>query len=246
MGDLNFVLHDHENFSQHAINSYEANIFLQKLEEANLTDFGCTECPFTWTNRRVGPQLTEQRLDRGLANEEWLDKHPNSTISNLPAIGSNHNPIFLNTNPNWEQGHIPFKFFGPWIDHKDCKDIIDGCWRTNHKGSLVIKIARKLRDIKIKLKKRNKEVYGNIKTNLEESLQHLDWITKNQFTINRGHEIREAKKMVGHWQNVQECFCKTKSRDQLIKLGDKNTSFLLMSLQKKKDTKEMKLSQSKR
>ncbi|XP_026451923.1 uncharacterized protein LOC113352302 [Papaver somniferum] len=206
MGDLNFVLHDHEKLSQHPINSCEATIFLEKLEEANLTDLGYTKCPFTWKNRRVGLRLTEKRLDRGLSNEDWLDLFPNSTISNLPAIGSDHNPIILNTNSNWKQGHIPFKFFGSWLDHQYCKDIIAECWKKNHKGSLAIKIARKLRDIKVKIKLWNKEVYGNIKTNLEESLQYLDWTTKNQFNNNKGNDIREAKKVVDHWKNVQETF----------------------------------------
>ncbi|XP_026397473.1 uncharacterized protein LOC113292854 [Papaver somniferum] len=169
MGDLNFVLHEHEKYSQHPIDNCEADIFLNKIEAANLTDLGYTKCPFTWTNRRNGIHLTEQRLDKGLANESWLDLYPNSTISDLAAIGSDHNPILLNTNPSWTPGHIPFKFFGPWLDHKYYKTIIEECWKTNHKGSLAIKIYRKLRDVKITLKRWNKEVYGNIHTNLEDS-----------------------------------------------------------------------------
>ncbi|XP_026417281.1 uncharacterized protein LOC113312760 [Papaver somniferum] len=163
MGDCNFVLHEHEKFSQHPINQAEADIFLRKIEEAHFSDLSYTECPFTWTNKRTGPHLTEQRLDIGLPNEAWLDIQPNTTISNLTAIGSDHNLIIINTNPNWKLGQIPFKFFGPWINHEDCKSIIVECWNTVHKGSLSIKIARKLRDIKVRLKQWNKEVYGNIK-----------------------------------------------------------------------------------
>ncbi|XP_026459436.1 uncharacterized protein LOC113360104 [Papaver somniferum] len=233
MGDLNFVLHDHEKFSQHPIDSSEANIFLEKIEEANLTDLGYTKCPFTWTNRRTCIHLTEQRLDRGLANETWLEIHPNNTISNLPAIGSDHNPILLNTNPNWKQGHIPFKFFGPWLDHKDCKSIIAECWKTHHKGPLSIKIARKLRDIKVKLKKWNKEIYGNIKTNLEDSIQHLDRITKNQFNINRGKDTRMLKSKLNIGRTFRNASGRPKAEIKLIKLGDKNTSFFHLSAKKR-------------
>ncbi|XP_026396179.1 uncharacterized protein LOC113290804 [Papaver somniferum] len=196
MGYCNFVLHEPEKFSQHPIDQVEADIFLNKIEEANLTDLGYTECPFIWTKKRTGPQLTEQRLDRGLANESWLENQPNTTISNLTVVGSDHNPIILN----------PFKFFGPWLNHEDCKSIIAEYWKANNKGSLAIKISRKLRDIKVRLKKWNKEVYGNIKTNLEESIQHLDWITKHQFNSNRGKDPREARLQVEHWQQVQESF----------------------------------------
>ncbi|XP_026440675.1 uncharacterized protein LOC113339650 [Papaver somniferum] len=230
---MNFVLHDHEKFSNHHIDYNEANTFIEKLEATELTDLGYIECPFTWTNRRTGDQLTEKRLDRGLATESWFEIHHNSTISNLPTIGSDHNPIILNTNSFWKQGHIPFKFFGSWLDHKDCKEIIAECWKNEQKGSLAIKIARKLRDVKIKLKKWNKEIYGNIKTNLEDSIKHLEWITKNIFNSTIGQAIREAKKKVEHWQDIQEKFWKTKSRDQLIKLGDKNTSFFHISAKKR-------------
>ncbi|XP_026434070.1 uncharacterized protein LOC113331583 [Papaver somniferum] len=233
MGVLNFVLRNHEKYSQHLIDTSEADIFLKKLEEENLTDLGYTECPFTWTNRRLKNQLTEQRLDIGLATDAWLDIFPNSTISNLPSLRYDHNPIILNTNPNWKQGHIPFKFFGPWLNHQDCKDIIVECWKKNHKGSFAIRIARKLRDVKVMVILWKKEIYGNIKTNLEDSLQHLDWVTKNQFSINRERDINGAKKKVEHWQNVQECFWKTKSRDQLIKLGDRNTKFFHDSTKKR-------------
>ncbi|XP_026430966.1 uncharacterized protein LOC113328090 [Papaver somniferum] len=233
MGDYNFVLHDQEKFSQHPINQVEADIFLNKIEEANLSDLSYTECPFTWTNKRSGTQLTEQRLDRGLDNEAWLDNHPNTTISNLTGLGFDHNPIILNTNPSWRHGQIPFRFFGPWIDHEDCKSIIADCWKITHKGSLAIKIARKLRDIKVKQKKWTKEVYDNIKTNLEDCIKHLDWITKNKFTSSKGAELKEARIHMAHWKHVQESFWKTKSIDLHIKLGDKNTGYFHIAANKR-------------
>ncbi|XP_026457599.1 uncharacterized protein LOC113358288 [Papaver somniferum] len=233
MRDYNFVLHDHEKFSQHPINQAEADIFLKKIEEANISDLSYTECHFTWTNKRSGTQLTKQRLDRGLANEACLDNHPNTTISILTALGSDHNPIILNTNPRWRHGQIPFRFFGPWLDHEDCKSIIADCWKITHKGSLGIKIARKLRDIKVKIKKLNKEVYGNIKTNLEDCIKHLDWITKNQFTSSRGAALKEARIQVAHWKHVQESLWKTKTRDLHINLGDKNTGYFHIAAKKR-------------
>ncbi|XP_026400046.1 uncharacterized protein LOC113295934 [Papaver somniferum] len=173
IGYFNFILHDNEKYSTQPLDNIEANIFSNKIVDLDLIDLGSTGCPFTWSNKRSGPALTEQRLDRGLATESWLLLYPNSTISNLVAIRSDHHPILLNTNPHWCTGKIPFKFFGPWLDHKDCKDINLECWQRNLSGSSAFVIARKLKDIKLKLKVRNKEVYGNIKSNIEESKQHL-------------------------------------------------------------------------
>ncbi|XP_026377682.1 uncharacterized protein LOC113271976 [Papaver somniferum] len=127
IGDINIILHDTEKFSTHPLDANEAAIFGNKILDMDLVDLGTTGCPFTWSNKRSGHALTEQRLDRGIATESWLLLYPNATISNMLAIGSDHHPILLNSNPTWQTGKIPFKFFGPWLDQKDCRNIIAEC-----------------------------------------------------------------------------------------------------------------------
>ncbi|XP_026383419.1 uncharacterized protein LOC113278912 [Papaver somniferum] len=147
--------------------STEASLINSKILDLDLVDLGFTGCLFTWSNKRKGFALTEQRLDRGLATESWLLLYPNTTISSMLVIGSDHHPILLNSNPNWKNDNIPFKFFGPWLYHEDCKKIIEECWNKTHSGSNAYIIARRLKDIKLQIRVWNKEVYGNIKTNIE-------------------------------------------------------------------------------
>ncbi|XP_026458491.1 uncharacterized protein LOC113359006 [Papaver somniferum] len=225
IGDFNFILHDFEKYSTQPLDNAEANIFSNNIIDLDLNDLGSTGFLFTWTNKRSGSALTKQRLDRGLATESWILLYPNSTITNMLAIGSDHHPILLNTNPHWSTGKIPFKFFGPWLDHKDCKDIIFECWQKNLSGSSAFLIARKLKEVKMKLKIWNKEVYGNIKTNIEECNQHLHWLQENYFNQDRSKALQTAMKVLREWQDIEENFWKIKSRDQYIKLGDKNTSY---------------------
>ncbi|XP_026383781.1 uncharacterized protein LOC113279296 [Papaver somniferum] len=127
IGDFNIILHDTEKFSTQPSDANEVVFFNNKILDLDLVDLGTTECPFTWSNKMSGHALTEQRLNRGLATESWLLRYPNSTISNMLAIGSDNHPILLNSNPNWKIGKIPFKFFGPWLDHEDYKKIIAEC-----------------------------------------------------------------------------------------------------------------------
>ncbi|XP_026429092.1 uncharacterized protein LOC113325071 [Papaver somniferum] len=193
IGDLNIILHDTEKFSTQPIDVNEAPLFGHKILDLDLVDLSTTGCPLTWSNKRSGHALIEQRLDRGLATESWLLLYPNTTISIMLAIGSDHHQILLNSNPTWQTGKIPFKFFGPWLDHKDCRKIIDECWRRNLTGSSAFLIARKLKDIKLHLRVWNKEVYGNIKTNIEEC-KHLFWLHDNYFRTHRSDAFSLAMK----------------------------------------------------
>ncbi|XP_026378357.1 uncharacterized protein LOC113272774 [Papaver somniferum] len=141
------------------------------------------------------------------------------------AIGYDHQPILLNFNPHWKNGKIPFKNFGPWLDHADCRKIIAECWNKVTPGSSAFSIARKLKDIKLQIRVQNKEFYGNIKTNIEECKQHLTWLHTYYFRADRGQALADARKQLKNWHDIEEKFWKTKSRDQLIKLGDQNTSY---------------------
>ncbi|XP_026378414.1 uncharacterized protein LOC113272831 [Papaver somniferum] len=211
IGDFKFILHDTEKFSTHPMDKNEADIFKEKILELDLIYLGFTGFPFTWSNKRKGHALTEQRLDRVLATDEWLAIYPNTTITNMLAIGSDHHPIFLNSNPNWKNGKIPFKFFVSWLDHEDSRKIIADCWKKSISGSSAFIIARKLKDIKLQSRVWNKEVHGNIKANIEEN--------------DRGQALANARKQLKNWFDIEEQFWKTKSRDQLINLGDQNTSY---------------------
>ncbi|XP_026385026.1 uncharacterized protein LOC113280641 [Papaver somniferum] len=226
IGDFNFILHDTEKFSTDPIDTSEEALFQNKIFDLDLIDLGFTGCPFTWSNKRRGHALTEQRLDRVLVIDDWLSLYPNTTITNMLAIGSDHHPVLLNSNPHWKNGKIPFKFFVPWMDHEDCKKIIAECRSKSLSGSSAFTIARRLKDIKLKIRVWNKDVYGNIKTNIEECKHYLNWLHNNYFKIDRGHALADARKQLKAWHDIEEKFWKTKSRGQLIKLGDQNTIYV--------------------
>ena len=64
-------------------------------------DLGFTSPEFTWQSRRHG-HLVWERLDRGVANYDWLAKFPMAMIQHLHYYSSDHPPISLMLNPNGE------------------------------------------------------------------------------------------------------------------------------------------------
>ena len=43
---------------------YAVNKFREAVKFCGLIDLGCKGSPFTWSNRRFGPHLAEERLDK--------------------------------------------------------------------------------------------------------------------------------------------------------------------------------------
>lgn len=48
----------------------EVNEFRRALRDCDLKDLGSSGYPFTWSNRRFGPHIIEEKLDRFLCNRK--------------------------------------------------------------------------------------------------------------------------------------------------------------------------------
>lgn len=96
----------------------------------------------------------------------------------MPEVDSDHWPICL----EWDQlGKFvkrSFRFKKFWLTHPDFKQLIYEWWRgfEEPEGSQMYAFQQKLKYIKVKLKKWNKESFGNIleeKHRLEEKIGDL-------------------------------------------------------------------------
>lgn len=62
------------------------------VETCNLQDLGYMGPSFTWQRARI-----EERLDRALENDYWISAFPQSLVSFLSRVKSDHRPILLRT-----------------------------------------------------------------------------------------------------------------------------------------------------
>lgn len=63
-GDFNEILDPREKNGGQDRNVNMMLSFREAVQVCNLIDVGCKGYPFTWSNRRFGPHLAEERLDR--------------------------------------------------------------------------------------------------------------------------------------------------------------------------------------
>ncbi|KAL0302133.1 UNVERIFIED_CONTAM: hypothetical protein Scaly_3041200 [Sesamum calycinum] len=79
LGDFNAVMDDSEVYGRAADTSVSMTEFRNCIRDSGLVQLPFTGCPFTWHNCSEGPRSLWKRLDRMLANTNWMDAWPNSS-----------------------------------------------------------------------------------------------------------------------------------------------------------------------
>ena len=95
MGDFNETLSPSEKWGGSLRIRSQMRGFQQALEQCELTELNSFGPKFTWSNCREGMDFIKEKLDRGVANQEWRDLFPNAEIKVEFSMGSDHLPIFL-------------------------------------------------------------------------------------------------------------------------------------------------------
>jgi hypothetical protein len=71
------------------------NRFRQAILDSGLSHGPVEGYPFTWFKSLGTPRVVEERLDRALANNSWLNQFSNALLENLVAPVSDHYPLLL-------------------------------------------------------------------------------------------------------------------------------------------------------
>ncbi|KAL0453957.1 UNVERIFIED_CONTAM: hypothetical protein Slati_1373800 [Sesamum latifolium] len=101
--------------------------FCEALNDNGLFDVGFEGFPFTWANNREEPHTVWKRLDRACINTAWISKRPDSRITHLQRVYSDHAPILFERRPYaWKgrkRGKKPIRFEAMWIKSETCEQV---------------------------------------------------------------------------------------------------------------------------
>ncbi|KAH7841883.1 hypothetical protein Vadar_003252 [Vaccinium darrowii] len=90
-----------------------------------------------------------------------------------PAIGSDHNPLVLNTDVSLNKVGRPFRFESFWVTEAGCKEVIVDAWSRQQEGSLMLKVCKKLKVCKEMLKEWSKHTFGELRFRIDSAKEHL-------------------------------------------------------------------------
>ncbi|KAL0283846.1 UNVERIFIED_CONTAM: hypothetical protein Sradi_7214800 [Sesamum radiatum] len=146
--------------------------FRNCIRDSGLVQLPFTGCPFTWHNCSEGPRSLWKRLDRMLANTNWMDAWPNSSyISALPST-SDHSPLILTGMDRGEE-HVIFRFDNYLAHLPGFLNSVKEIWRHRIVGTAMYETVCKLKLLK-DVFRQQKRLKGNLTDNVRQAKNFLD------------------------------------------------------------------------
>ncbi|XP_043694381.1 uncharacterized protein LOC122645101 [Telopea speciosissima] len=242
IGDFNSFLSWHEKLGGYLHRHHDVQQFRQVLQGCNLMDIAAHGPSYTWTNRRRGGANIKIKLDRVLCNQAWRRTFEDATAYVRPSIGSDHFPVYVDTQGGKIHGAKPFRFEAMWFSHPDCKAVAQEAWSLHPPGNAGNRIHLKSANVQQKFTKWNRENFGNVQRKIEGLLHELAALQDCPSTDLHHSREQELRSLLEVELDREEMLWHKKSRNLWLMCGDRNTKFFHAStLQRRHRNKFLKL-----
>ncbi|KAA3484877.1 reverse transcriptase [Gossypium australe] len=115
-------------------------VFRNVLEDCHLMDVGYSGNWFTWERGNLPETNIQERLDRGVANENWMSMFLEATIQHLVHSISDHCPLLITTKKeDNKKSWKTFKFKVWWVLEKSFEAEVKLIWEPTS-GDLLQKL----------------------------------------------------------------------------------------------------------
>uniref|UniRef100_A0A2N9G5C3 CCHC-type domain-containing protein n=1 Tax=Fagus sylvatica TaxID=28930 RepID=A0A2N9G5C3_FAGSY len=229
LGDFNEVTSLGEQWGRIDRSLPQMAAFRDVLADCSLQDLGFQGPAFSWSNRREDGALVRARLDRCVANNDWLSLFPNHQVHHVVIAASDHMGLMVVLNPpqvvpNGKRKRL-FRFEHIWIRDLGCKDAIKEAWSCSVSGTPLFIVAQKIKNCRIHLLQWS-QAQVNINPRLIESkksrLAQLECRPMNEYSSS---EVNVLRREINMLVEKEETFWRQRSRVSWLKGGDRNTKF---------------------
>ncbi|KFK31800.1 hypothetical protein AALP_AA6G160500 [Arabis alpina] len=223
-GDFNTILRLDERTGGNDKLSLDSMAFGDWINGLSLIDMGFKGNKFTWRRGRMESTYIAKRLDRVLCNASARLRWQEASVTHLPFLSSDHTPLFIQLCPILvgNPRRRPFRFEAAWLKHESFQDMLKSSWNG---GTSTPKALEELRE---KLKKRNREVFGDVQKRREQLVDEIksvqDRLELTQTTVLLEREAWLLKEFEDVLEQ-EEVIWFQKSREKNIALGDRNTKY---------------------
>ncbi|KAA3470307.1 reverse transcriptase [Gossypium australe] len=121
--DLNEITYGFEKVGGLPRDERRMEAFRRVLEDCQLIDMG-------WSGNLPETNVKE-RLDRGVANVEWMGLFPCAMFQHLPHSFSDHCPLFIRTDQGtYDLARMRFHFEALWVMEDSFEGVVGNIWES--------------------------------------------------------------------------------------------------------------------
>ncbi|KAL2898189.1 60 kDa chaperonin 1 [Bienertia sinuspersici] len=147
MGDFNCVLNIDEKIGN-AVRDGEMEAARYCMEACGMQDIPYSGHYYTWSNKQVASERVFTKLDRVMANDQWLEVYKGMNAIFLVEGCSDHSPALLRMNQGEGSGKKPFKYYRMWQQASDYKVRVKAAWESNIQGTAMFNLVQKMKRYK--------------------------------------------------------------------------------------------------
>ncbi|XP_074291884.1 uncharacterized protein LOC141618698 [Silene latifolia] len=166
LGDFNNVMYANERLGK-MVKDDEMVPFQSTVNRCDLHDMKSTGSFFTWNNKQPNATRVFSRIDRVLVNGAWLNWNIDWNAHYHPEGDFDHCPCIISCGENFVGKKKAFKFFNMWVKVEDFGKVVADSWQKLIYGSPLFRVARKLKELKPRLKELNRSLFSDIEKNAD-------------------------------------------------------------------------------
>ena len=221
VGDFNEIVKPHEKLGGRARPENRMRDFRDVLDECSFVDLGYVGQKYTWNKRLAGGITVWERLDRAVANTQWLSLFPGSSVTHLDSAFSYHKPLIIHPDGIPIKKLRPWRFEQVWLKEDACHTTVESAWTP----SLFSLSPMSVVESNLMTCQTSKESFCNITRAVRDKKKEIEEAEKQAI---RGACAAQMHYLRGELRDLlsrEEKLWQQRSKQHWLKDGDQNTSF---------------------
>ncbi|XP_023914218.1 uncharacterized protein LOC112025766 [Quercus suber] len=225
-GDFNEILSNSEKQGGTIRSQQQMDGFRKVVDYCAFQDLGYCGSDFTWRNMQDGENRIYLRLDRALANLEWLGKFGGMKAYHVVDSTFDHCALLISDSTTQCQPRAKrFHFEALWTKNAECKTIIENSWGMDSDLSTSEGVMSNLSGCAVELTKWSSKVFGQISKKIQEKRNALNTLTLQDNDGSLSTEINCLRQEINDLLDDEEIYWGQRAKAHWLKEDDKNTSF---------------------
>ncbi|XP_074271262.1 uncharacterized protein LOC141595191 [Silene latifolia] len=210
------------------------NSCLYQCEVEDLTSSGCD---FSWNNKQLPESRVWTKLDRAMANVQWLTHFPATSAHFLEPGVSDHSPVVVTIFED-PCRKSRFSFLNCWLDHSDYDNIVHEAWNVPVYGSSTYKLFAKLKNVRKSLRLLHKEHFTSISIKVQGLKQDLKDCQLAMQADNFSPELiskeKELLSLYCKFKHIEKTIVQQQAKVQNLIHDDCSSKFFYAKIQERK------------